>query len=348
MPEVIKPADALHEPSRWTMLKVSIADRVRHGKEKKQQVDHKASISKKEVKKAVPKSSNTSEKKSAPTAKLVSKESPVSKVVKKPTQEPKRPIDQILVGSWNAIKQIPEKQGKGIVNIYDKLRFPKLTTEEQKIKDKIHVFLKKYQKEIGWGVTGVEAAAVTYGVVKGFQYLKRLKLRKRMSNRGDGIVHSVGAMDNDSLPASGFAEVLLKELLKNESNAVKRSVRGVQKFMKNPVGHEQDFNELPADFAENLPVFAARFYSFAEKQNVAKMVNPLTDYDAQQWSLFELMKQFLDMEIAGVGSAEELGVPNKDLLIAKLEALLTGRVLGSFGYPGLEELGVRFKPNPLA
>ena len=116
-----------------------------------------------------------------PTVAVVS-EKKIPEVKKLAANKPSgRPIEQVLVGSWNALKKIPEKQGSGVLNIYDKLRFPKLTSEEQKVNDKVHVFLKKYQKEIGWGVTGVEAAAVTYGVVKGLQYLKNRRLRSMPS-----------------------------------------------------------------------------------------------------------------------------------------------------------------------
>ena len=121
-----------------------------------------------------------------------------------------RPIEQVLVGSWNAIKQIPEKQGKGVVNLYDKLRFPKLTTEEQKVNDKVHVFLKKYQKEIGWGVTGVEAAAVTYGVVKGFQYLKERSLQKKALKERTNLVQSESTL-NIVVPAAAVEVVLSVE-----------------------------------------------------------------------------------------------------------------------------------------
>ena len=150
MQEIPITVEQFHQ-SRWGKLKESVAKKI----------DHKSV--KGEVKSTTPVVS--SEKKKPE----VKKSTPLKKSPVKPSG---RPIEQVLVGSWNALKQIPEKQGKGIVNIYDKLRFPKLTTEEQKVNDKVHVFLKKYQKEIGWGVTGVEAAAVTYGVVKGFQYLK--------------------------------------------------------------------------------------------------------------------------------------------------------------------------------
>jgi len=155
MPEIPITLNQFHQ-SRWGKLKDRVVNKI----------DQKGT--KNEIK--TPTVVATSEKKKTEVKKIT----PVKKAPIKPSG---RPIEQVLVGSWNALKQIPEKQGRGIVNIYDKLRFPKLTTEEQKVNDKVHVFLKKYQKEIGWGVTGVEAAAVTYGVVKGLQYLKNRRAR---------------------------------------------------------------------------------------------------------------------------------------------------------------------------
>ena len=166
-------------------------------------------------------------------------------VKKAPIKPSGRPIDQILVGSWNALKQIPEKQGKGIVNIYDKLRFPKLTTEEQKLNDKVHVFLKKYQKEIGWGVTGVEAAAVTYGVVKGFQYLKERRAIRNASR-------SVGRVDHVPSAARTAVEVILSDPQRQLKDALLEKIQVGQVLRPRVLpDHEQKILEN-CPFSEDL------------------------------------------------------------------------------------------------
>lgn len=205
MPEVIKPADALHEPSRWTMLKVSIADRVRHHKEKKQQIDHKTAITKKEVKKVVPKSSNTSEKKVVPIAKPVTQEKSSTVVVKKPVQESKRPIDQILVGSWNAIKWLPEQQEKWLYkSVYEKFIYPRLTPDQQKKAKAMEPKIKQYAKAGGWVMTGGEVIVAGVIVKKVYEFIKQKRRKPIVNIVGDtvqsGVIH---VQDPASITASG-------------------------------------------------------------------------------------------------------------------------------------------------
>lgn len=342
MPEIHKSKEHVPKISRLSLLKARIVDRIQRHKEKDKKIDHKTSISTKEVKKVASKSSVTPEKKSISTAKPDTKDASHVVVEKKKTQGPKRPIEQVLVGSWNALKQIPEKQGKGIVNIYDKLRFPKLTTEEQKVNDKVHVFLKKYQKEIGWGVTGVEAAAVTYGVVKGFQYLKKRRLQKELAQLGVSI-EEIPSVQGDETSMGEIFSKYLKHLLEGESKQVRKSVHKLQDVLRRPARDEEVLGKIPQYMKDGLPLFAVRFYSFAEKNNVAARINSLSDYESQRSSLFELMQQFFQQVEDAVRqdeSGDEQGVG--------LGVILSGRVLEMIGYPGLEELGVRFKPKPLA
>jgi len=201
MVEIYKSLDSTIQASRWGKLKESVAKKI----------DHKS------VKGEVKSSTSVvgSEKKKSEVKKIT----PIKKA---PIKSSGRPIEQVLVGSWNALKQIPEKQGRGIVNIYDKLRFPKLTTEEQKVNDKVHVFLKKYQKEIGWGVTGVEAAAVTYGVVKGFQYLKERNMQKRSEmNRVRAQELANHLQDTNTSVVLTGAPVVVEAVLSIEQQALK-------------------------------------------------------------------------------------------------------------------------------
>jgi len=87
-------------------------------------------------------------------------------------QSSKRPIEKIFTGSWNAVKKVPEAQGKGALDLYDKLKFSKLTPEEKKVHDKVHVFLKEHQKAVGWGAFTAEAAAFTFVIVKGYTSMR--------------------------------------------------------------------------------------------------------------------------------------------------------------------------------
>ncbi len=216
MQEIPVTVEQFHQ-SRWGRLKERVAKKI----------DHKGV--KGEVKS--PTSVVGSEKKKPEVKKIT----PVKKVPMKPSS---RPIEQVLVGSWNALKQIPEKQGKGIVNIYDKLRFPKLATEDQKVHDKVHVFLKKYQKEIGWGVTGVEAAAVTYGVVKGFQYLKERRAIRNASKPVTQVEHTLRAAPIAvevalSVPQQKLKDALLEKIRVGQALRPRVLSDREQKFLEN-------------------------------------------------------------------------------------------------------------------
>lgn len=80
--------------------------------------------------------------------------------------------EKVFVGSWNAIKRYPEWWGKQTVALYDRFRFPKFTPEEQKVDDKVHTFLKKYQNAIGWTETGLQAILLSLAVRKGYRWLR--------------------------------------------------------------------------------------------------------------------------------------------------------------------------------
>lgn len=81
-------------------------------------------------------------------------------------------LQQVLVGSWNAIQ--PEHQGKKALEWYDRLKFSTATPEEKKVKDAVHTFLKNNPKLVGWTAVATEAALLA-GVVVGFSKLKRRK-----------------------------------------------------------------------------------------------------------------------------------------------------------------------------
>lgn len=79
---------------------------------------------------------------------------------------PSGSFEKVFTGSWNAIKTPPEWLGKKTVELYDKLRFPKLTPEEKKMQDKLHAMLKKHYKAVGWTETTVAAGVTTYVITK--------------------------------------------------------------------------------------------------------------------------------------------------------------------------------------
>lgn len=81
-------------------------------------------------------------------------------------------IEQVFVGTWNAVK--PESQGKTMLEVYDAIKFPRYAKEEQKVADKLHVFIKEHPELVGWGAIVGEAAFMA-GVVAGFRKLKHKK-----------------------------------------------------------------------------------------------------------------------------------------------------------------------------
>jgi len=103
----------------------------------------------------------------------------------KSTQKiPSRPIEQLLIGTWNAVK--PESQGKWIMeNTYDRWFKPTYQTEEER--NHAALLRPKIEKIVGWGVVGIEAGLITFGVVKGYQKLRsvdwsRLKKPEKHAN----------------------------------------------------------------------------------------------------------------------------------------------------------------------
>jgi len=82
-------------------------------------------------------------------------------------------IEQVFVGVGNALKKLtPEAQGKGALDLYDKLKFPTLTPEEQKIADKTHQFLDKHRKAVGWTAVGSEAVIVAGVAALGYKLVR--------------------------------------------------------------------------------------------------------------------------------------------------------------------------------
>lgn len=114
--------------------------------------------------------------------------------------------ETIFTAAFNAAKKPPEWLGKKTVDLYDKLRFPKLTKEEQKVNDKLHVFLKKHYKAVGWVETGIGASLVTLGVVKVYQALRNRKGMTRENgnkNMYDTMTHPVSRPDTGGVVVSG-------------------------------------------------------------------------------------------------------------------------------------------------
>lgn len=104
------------------------------------------------------------------------KQSKEEKITLKTT--PKRLIEQIFIGAWNAAK--PESQGKAIMKLYDKYFIPKYKTKEEAAAAK--KIRPKVEKIVGLTAIGIEAGIVTFGVVKGYNYLKKRRRRAVFHN----------------------------------------------------------------------------------------------------------------------------------------------------------------------
>ncbi len=96
---------------------------------------------------------------------------------------PARPIEQVLVGAWNAVQ--PESQGKAIVRVFDRWFVPKYKTEEEK--KRAALLRPKIEKAVGWIAVGAEAALITAGIVKGYQMLRRTD-RSSLKKIGDKVL----------------------------------------------------------------------------------------------------------------------------------------------------------------
>lgn len=79
-----------------------------------------------------------------------------------------RPIEQVLVGAWNAVQ--PENQGKAILRVVDRWFTPKYKTDEER--KRAAIIRPKLEKAVGWTAVGVEAGLIAFGVVKGYQKLR--------------------------------------------------------------------------------------------------------------------------------------------------------------------------------
>jgi hypothetical protein len=87
-----------------------------------------------------------------------------------PEQAKSFELKKVFVGSWNAVKSVPEWQGKKVMEVYDKyLRPPYKNKEEKRVAEEVRP---RVEKIVGWTATGIEAALITFAAVKGFALAK--------------------------------------------------------------------------------------------------------------------------------------------------------------------------------
>lgn len=141
--------------------------------------------------------------------------------------------ETIITGAFNAIKKPPEWLGKKTVDLYDTLRFPKLTTEEQKMKDKLHATLKKNYKAVGWVETGIGASLVTASIIKGYRRFKKNSFTPPAlgEQASDKKFRSVYEQTHTVESGARVAEAVSEAL-----NALKDSTHGIDAFEREKFG----------------------------------------------------------------------------------------------------------------
>lgn len=143
-------------------------------KDRVKQITHREKNPFRETTHTVP--SITAEKQTRPKKKLI----PVAGSRTQHTA-PSRPIEQVLVGAWNAVK--PEHQGKAIMKAYDRYVHPKYQNEEER--KRAALLRPKIEKVLGWTALGAEAALITFVAVKGYQRLRTMgELRRIKKTQG--------------------------------------------------------------------------------------------------------------------------------------------------------------------
>ncbi len=82
-------------------------------------------------------------------------------------------VERMFIGVARAPKAWSEYQGRKALDIYDALKFTKLTSEETKIADKTRAFINKHQKAIGWTATAFEIAVIAKIAAAGYGRLHK-------------------------------------------------------------------------------------------------------------------------------------------------------------------------------
>jgi hypothetical protein len=134
---------------------------------------------------------------------------------------PKSKIEQMFYGVAKAPKTWSEFQGKKALEWYDRIKFPKETSEEKKLADTTRQFIAAHQKAIGWTVTGLEATALVSAVVLGYRRMRQegkvftpqqgnelqsLQPVLQLHERSNVMVQGVAA-DGDTLQRVVIAEI---------------------------------------------------------------------------------------------------------------------------------------------
>ena len=252
MPELYKTREQVPKISRLSLLKARIVDRIRRHKEKEQKQEKATVSASKETKKVVVKTVVTPDKKQPYSAsKIVVKEASKVSVANKPTQQPKRPIDQILVGSWNAIKWLPEKQEKWLFkSVYEKFIYPRLTPEQQKKAKAMEPKIKQYAKVGGWVMTGGEVIVAGVIVKKVYEFIKQKRRKPIVNIVGDtpqrGGVHTrdlVSIASAGDMPSVSSAD---RKTIQNLEGALPDYLHNLLSRLGAALDKDIDIKDMPA------------------------------------------------------------------------------------------------------
>jgi len=237
---------------------------------------------------------------------------PPAKVIKN------RPIEQVLVGAWNAIK--PESQGKAIMKVYDTYIHPKYANEQER--KKAAVIRPKIEKIVGWTALGTEAALITFGVVKGYQKLKSIDWNRFSHTR-------------ESKYSTKKRLLRVRRVGKTEAqiqfDMAMAAIKAEADMAPNNVYAKLFGGAIPADLKENLaPNFFKQVFAEVQKFEFCRQINEAAPVD-QHTMMFEVTRRVL----------EDMRSTLKDEGATYLEDLRKWFI--HVGFPGLEQYGVQWK-----
>lgn len=187
-----------------------------------------------------------------------------------------RPIEQILVGTWNAVK--PESQGKAIMKVYDRYFKPKYANEQERLQaEKIRP---KVEKIVGWSAVAIEAGIVTFGVVKGYKYL-----RNRMGVEQPRKIKRIRKVTGEDAPLARAMRAAVNEA----THAMTRL--DVEGYVLDPTAASiLDKCELSGDLRKNIQLgFAQRLMQRLADPEVQGQVNAESAFSQR-----EKMKLLMD------------------------------------------------------
>lgn len=312
---------------------VSMKDRVK-------QITHREKNPLRETTHTVP--SITAEKHARPKKKLI----PVAGSRTTPHVAPSRPIEQVLVGAWNAAK--PERQGKAIMKAYDRYVHPKYQNEEER--KRAAILRPKIEKIVGWTALGAEAAFITFVTVKGYQKLRSIdwsamRVKKQASRRpiDAAVVHAAA----DVMPRhmkQAMSEVM-GHLVGPRADWQKQLMLGSLTDLKNVPFSPELQKQIMQGYFE-------KFFNELQNPDVVGRINAVrggrfAKENEIRGVLMDVAKRFVADEINRVPAIASMSDPDrlKDVNIDQFTVLL--RVIRDWyrlaGCPGVERFGIQMR-----